>query len=130
MYVVIWCNTLWYDVIHCDIVWYRIKNKANCNITVWHLRCKYLPHAMFLCEKLNVFSFKTNELRFRENEREGLRECEIERRLYIFICNQYFESMHFELYLSQKQLSCKMKSRLVIIECAGNIFWQFFLRQL
>ena len=34
------------------------------------------------------------------------------------------------LYSSQKQLPRKMKSRLVIIECAGNNFWQLFLRRL
>ena len=32
-----------------------------------------------------------------------------------------------ELYFSQKQLPRKMMSRLVIIECAGYIFWQLFL---
>ena len=34
------------------------------------------------------------------------------------------------LYLSQKQLPRKMKSRLVIIEYAGYIFWLLFLQQL
>ena len=34
------------------------------------------------------------------------------------------------LYISQKQLPRKMKSRLVIIECAGYIFWQLFLWRL
>ena len=31
-----------------------------------------------------------------------------------------------QLYFSQKQLPRKMKSRLVITECAGYIFWQLF----
>ena len=31
------------------------------------------------------------------------------------------------LYFSQKQLPRKLKTRLVIIECAGYIFWQLFL---
>ena len=35
-----------------------------------------------------------------------------------------------ELYCLQKQLPRKMKSRLVIEECAGYIFWQIFLRRL
>ena len=34
------------------------------------------------------------------------------------------------LFFSQKQLPRKMKSRLVIIECADYIFWQLFLRLL
>ena len=34
------------------------------------------------------------------------------------------------LYFSQKQLPRKMKSRLVIIACAGYILWQLFLRRL
>ena len=34
------------------------------------------------------------------------------------------------LYFSQKQLPREMESRLVIIECAGYIFWQLFLRLL
>ena len=29
-------------------------------------------------------------------------------------------------YFSQKQLLCKMMSRLVITKCAGYILWQFF----
>ena len=33
-------------------------------------------------------------------------------------------SMVGMLYFSQKQLPCKMKSRLVIIKCADYIFWQ------
>ena len=35
-----------------------------------------------------------------------------------------------DTYFSQKQLPFEMKSRLVIIECTGYIFWQLFLRQL
>ena len=31
------------------------------------------------------------------------------------------------IFFSQKQLTRKMNSRLVIIECAGYIFWQLFL---
>ena len=31
------------------------------------------------------------------------------------------------IYFPQKQLPRKMKSRLVIIECAGCILWQFFV---
>ena len=31
------------------------------------------------------------------------------------------------LYISQKQLRRKLKSRLVIVACAGYIFWQLFL---
>ena len=34
------------------------------------------------------------------------------------------------LYFSQKQLPRKMKARLVIIQCAGYIFWQLFLWRL
>ena len=34
------------------------------------------------------------------------------------------------IYFSQKQLPRKMKSRLVIIMCAGYIFWQLFLWRL
>ena len=34
------------------------------------------------------------------------------------------------LYFSQKQLPRKMKSRLLIIKCAGYISWQLFLRRL
>ena len=34
------------------------------------------------------------------------------------------------LSFSQKQTPRKMKLRLVIIECAGYIFWQLFLRRL
>ena len=34
------------------------------------------------------------------------------------------------IYLSQKQMPRIMKSRLVIIECADNIFWQLFLKRL
>ena len=30
------------------------------------------------------------------------------------------------IYFSQKQLPCKIKLRLVIVECAGYIFWQLF----
>ena len=36
----------------------------------------------------------------------------------------------YAVYFSQKQLPCKIKPRLVIIECAGYILWQFFLRRL
>ena len=32
-----------------------------------------------------------------------------------------------KVYFSQKQLPRKMKLRLVIIDCAGYIFWQLFL---
>ena len=40
----------------------------------------------------------------------------------------YIEKLYMLLlYSSQKQLPHKMKSRLVIIECAGYIFWQLFL---
>ena len=34
-----------------------------------------------------------------------------------------------KIYLSQKQLPREMESRLIIIVCAGYIFWQLFLRQ-
>ena len=34
------------------------------------------------------------------------------------------------VYFSQKQPPRKLKTRLVIIECAGHIFWQLFLWQL
>ena len=34
------------------------------------------------------------------------------------------------LYDSQKQLPHKVKVRLIIIECAGYIFWQSFVRRL
>ena len=34
---------------------------------------------------------------------------------------------HMQLLFSQKQLPHKMKTRLVIIKCAGGIFWQLFL---
>ena len=32
-----------------------------------------------------------------------------------------------EIYFSQKRLRRKMKSRLVITKCEGNIFWQLLL---
>ena len=35
-------------------------------------------------------------------------------------------SVSIFLYVSQKQLPRKMKTRLVIIECAGYTLWQFF----
>ena len=35
--------------------------------------------------------------------------------------------MHI-LYFSQKQMPREIESRLVIIVCAGYIFWQLFLR--
>ena len=35
--------------------------------------------------------------------------------------------IYYILYISQRQLSCKMKWRLVIIQCAAYIFWQLFL---
>ena len=34
------------------------------------------------------------------------------------------------LFFSQRQLPHKMKSRLVMIECAGYIFWQLFVQRL
>ena len=39
-------------------------------------------------------------------------------------------SLVFIIYVSQKQLLRKMKPRLVITECAGYIFLQFFLLRL
>ena len=42
----------------------------------------------------------------------------------------YTKSEIIELYFSQKQLPRKMKSRLVIIMCAGYIFRQLFLWRL
>ena len=39
-------------------------------------------------------------------------------------------SFEMQLYFSQKQLPGKMKSRLVILECAGYIFWPLFLQRL
>ena len=39
------------------------------------------------------------------------------------------ENMEF-LYFSQKQLAREIESRLVIIECAGYVFWQLFSRLL
>ena len=38
--------------------------------------------------------------------------------------------LHVQLYFSQKQPPLKMKSRFVIRECAGYIFWQLVLRRL
>ena len=35
-------------------------------------------------------------------------------------------SWYDNIYFSQKQLPRKMKSRLVIIDCAGYNFWQLF----
>ena len=36
----------------------------------------------------------------------------------------------FYIHFSQKQLPREVKSRLVIMECTGYIFWQLFLRRL
>ena len=48
----------------------------------------------------------------------------------IYLVNVYTIYIYIYIYVSQKQLPRKMKSRLVIIQCAGNIFWQLFLRRL
>ena len=45
----------------------------------------------------------------------------------LFITNT---GAHDPLHFSQKQLPRKMKLRLVIIVCAGYIFWQLFLWEL
>ena len=47
--------------------------------------------------------------------------------LLVILRNRHLDNI---LYFSKKQLLRKMKSRLVIIECAGYIFRQLFLRQL
>ena len=45
------------------------------------------------------------------------------RRNYLF----EFLIVTAEIYVSQKQVPRKMKTRLVIIECAGYTLWQLFL---
>ena len=47
----------------------------------------------------------------------------------IAYCPDYLPDL-IAYYTSQKKLPRKMKSRLVIIECAGYICWQLFLRRL
>ena len=51
--------------------------------------------------------------------------------IYIyFICTNLVSPDFTVLYFSQKQPPRKMKSRLVIIDCAGYIFRQLFLQRL
>ena len=40
------------------------------------------------------------------------------------------KTKNVHLYFSQKQLLREMEPRLVILECAGYIFWQLFLWRL
>ena len=47
--------------------------------------------------------------------------------LYSAIGTIYAMVHYIALHLLQKQLPRKVKSRLVIIQCAGYIFWQLFL---
>ena len=49
----------------------------------------------------------------------------------MYICMLYTDGTSiYTSQFSQKQLPRKMKSRLVILECAGYILWQLFLRLL
>ena len=52
-----------------------------------------------------------------------IKECQVDNVPCSITSMDFFDRL---LYCSQKQLPSKMKSRLVIIRCAGYIFWQLF----
>ena len=99
----------------------------------WTKRDRKIIHESRNCEYIWKVDMRFNTL----SENEAMENSSTTANHYVFkrifssslmySCGENFTLLiQIILYFSQKELPCKITTRLVITQCAGYIFWQFF----